>query len=229
MARVCSVVVSDVTPYDEALRVQRELFTARRAGLIDDTLWLVQHPPTITVGRHPGALSHLLVDLESLAARGVALHESDRGGDITWHGPGQLVGYPIFDLHAHYLDIGRYLRDLEGALIQTLADFSVEGKRIPGLTGVWVGDEKIAAIGVKISYWVTMHGFSLNVAPDLSEYNAIIPCGIEDKHVTSLSHILDQPVTMKAVQDSVIRRMSALFRLSVERTSLSDLTRRFAG
>ena len=229
MARVCTVVVSDVTPYDEALRVQRALFTARRAGLIEDTLWLVEHPPTISVGRHPGARSHLLGDEETLAARGITVYDSDRGGDITWHGPGQLVGYPIFDLNAHYLDAGRYLRDLEEALIQTLADFSVEGRRIPGLTGVWVGDEKIAAIGVKISYWVTMHGFSLNVSPDLNEYNAIIPCGLEGRRVTSLARVLDHPVPMKAAQSSVIRRLLALFQLSDERTSLADLTRRFSG
>ena len=229
MARVCTVVVSDSTPYDEALRIQRALFTARRVGLIEDTLWLVEHPSTITVGRHPGARSHLLMDEETLAARGITVYDSDRGGDITWHGPGQLVGYPIFDLHAHYLDAGRYLRDLEEALIQTLADFTVEGRRIPGLTGVWVGDEKIAAIGVKISYWVTMHGFSLNVAPNLTEYNAIIPCGIEGKQVTSLARVLSQPVTVKAVQESIICRMLALFQLSAERTSLADLTRRFSG
>ncbi len=169
---------------------QRELVARRSSGAIRDVLLLLEHPPTYTLGRatKPG---HLLVSEAALAEQGIALIESDRGGDITFHGPGQVVGYPILKLSQHGGDLLRYLRMLEQVLIVALAEYGVAGGRIPGLTGVWVGEEKIAAIGVKLSAsGVTQHGFALNVTTDLRYFQQIIPCGIADKGVTSLERLL---------------------------------------
>ena len=212
--------------YEESLTVQRSLFTARRAGLIDHVFMLLEHPPVYTIGRRYKARDHLLVSEDELASRGIPVYETDRGGDITYHGPGQLVGYPIFDLSAWYQDVFRYLRDLEEVIIRVVADYGIQAERIDGLTGVWVQNEKIAALGIKMSWWVTRHGFSLNVDRDLSMYDHIIPCGIFDKSVTSLSKILESRINMDQVSNHLIRHMASVFEIDFEKITLQQLMKR---
>src|SRR3989454_10805258 len=171
--------------------MQRALVEERRAGRVDDLLLLVEHPHVLTLGvRGDGGRSHVLATSAALAAAGVEVHETGRGGDVTYHGPGQIVGYPIIDLRPDRCDVHRYVRDLEEVLIRTAADYEVAAQRIDGLTGVWVGNEKLAAIGVRIARWVTSHGFALNVGTDLDYFNLIGPCGNKDRGVTSLERLL---------------------------------------
>src|SRR5438067_2123975 len=161
-----------IVPYGEALALQRQLVEERRADAIPDVLLLVEHPYVLTLGvRGDGGRSHILASPDALNARGIQVHEAGRGGDITYHGPGQLVGYPIIDLKPDRCDVHRYVRDLEEVIIRTAADFGVQAGRVDGLTGVWVGRAKLAAIGVRISHWITSHGFPLNVATDLDYFN----------------------------------------------------------
>jgi lipoyl(octanoyl) transferase len=155
---------------------------------------------------------------ESLALRGVALFESGRGGDVTYHGPGQLVGYPILELPQNRRDVHRYVRDLEEVLIGAVAGFGVTAVRLAGLTGIWVGNSKLAAIGVRISRWVTSHGFALNVSTDLSNFESIVPCGITDKGVTSLARLLGRPVDIDEVAEVVVRRFADVFGFTPEAT-----------
>ncbi len=163
--------------YLQALEWQRRMVTARQRGEIPDQLGLLEHPHTITLGRN-GQLRHLLASDEVLDRAGIAFYPTDRGGDVTYHGPGQLVGYPIVDLREWKRDVGAYVRAVEQTIIDTLAEFGIAAGRIPKLTGVWVGERKIAAIGVHISRWVTSHGFALNVNTDLSYFQYIVPCGL---------------------------------------------------
>jgi lipoyl(octanoyl) transferase len=168
-----------LVPYDEALALQRALVDERQRGQLDDLLLLLEHPHVLTLGvRGDGGRRHILASPDQLAGRGVDVHETGRGGDITYHGPGQLVGYPIVDLKPDRCDVHRYVRDLEEVLIRTAGDYGVTAHRAEGLTGVWVGREKLAAIGVRLARWVTSHGFALNVTTDLDYFNLIVPCGI---------------------------------------------------
>jgi len=199
-----------VVPYDEAVELQRQLVEDRRAGRIGDTLLLLEHPPVITLGvKTRGASTHIVASSEQLAAEGVTVHETGRGGDVTYHGPGQLVGYPIFDLRPDRCDVHQYVRDLETVLIHAVAEFGVTAGRVKGLTGVWVGpegrEEKLAAIGVRISRWITSHGFALNVGTDLRHFGLIVPCGITDRGVTSLERLLGRTISMREVEDAVVR------------------------
>jgi lipoate-protein ligase B len=207
--------------YMAAWDVQRALAAARREERAPDLLLLVEHPPTFTIGRGGGA-ANLLASPAEVAALGARVHEVDRGGDITYHGPGQLVGYPIIDLLGRGRDVHRYLRLLEEALIRALADLGVAAGRLPPHTGVWVGDEKVAAIGVKISRGVTLHGFALNVAPDLRHFEAIIPCGIRDKGVTSLERLVGRAPEAALVADRVAAHLGALAGLAWRRLDLRD-------
>ena len=196
--------------YADAVALQADLVPRRRTGEIPDTLLLLEHPHVITLGTSSSP-EHVLLDEATRAARGIELHETGRGGDVTYHGPGQLVGYPILDLKPDRRDLHRYLRDLEGALIDALAHWGVEGRREEGLTGVWTAAGKIAAIGVRVSSgWITSHGFALNVATDLAWFETIVPCGIRDREVTSLSRILGRTVPVEeaipVVADAVARR-----------------------
>lgn len=174
-------------PYGEVLDLQRRLCRARLAGEVtDDLLLLVEHESVVTLGRgwQPASLPLPTAELER---RGIAVFEIERGGDVTWHGPGQLVGYPILDLGGHRQDLHWYLRELEGALIDALAEVGVTAERRPGYTGVWTGGRKIASIGVHVKQWVTFHGFALNVVNDLSAFDLIVPCGIQDVVMTSVA------------------------------------------
>jgi lipoyl(octanoyl) transferase len=176
--------------YAEALDIQRAAAHARIDGsLADDLLLLVEHPPVITTGRSSNA-AHLLFTPDALAARGVELFDVDRGGDVTFHGPGQLVGYPIVDLRGHTEDLHWYLRQLEAALIGALAAFGIPAERRQGLTGVWTAGRKIASIGVHARQWVTWHGFALNVTTDLSYFDLLVPCGIAGVTMTSIEQEL---------------------------------------
>ena len=201
-----------VVPYADASDLQRTLVEERRAGLIPDLLVLLEHPHVITLGvKADSARSHLLATPELLQARGVELHESGRGGDITYHGPGQIVGYPILDLKPDRCDVHKYVRDLEEVMIRVACDFGLEGSRIKGLSGAWVGADKLGAIGVRISRWITSHGFALNVATDLDFFRLIVPCGIESGGVTSLSRATGRPIAMDHAEASVVRHFAAVF------------------
>lgn len=178
----------------------------------ENYLFFVEHPPVFTLGKS-GVAEHLLASAEKLEQTGVQFFKSNRGGDITFHGPGQIVGYPILDLDQFYTDIHRYLREIEEVVIQTISEFGIpDGGRKEGLTGVWVGEEKICAIGVRASRWVTMHGFALNVNTDLQYFNWIVPCGIQDKSVTSMRKILGHEVDDKAVKTVLKRNFEKIFK-----------------
>jgi lipoyl(octanoyl) transferase len=196
-------------PYDEAWALQNRVADERRAGLVPDTLILLEHPHTYTIGRS-GTRDHVFLNEREMAARGITCLDVDRGGDVTYHGPGQLVGYPILDLGPKP-DVGLYLRNLEGCLVDVLADFGIASGRLSGYTGVWIGDRKIAAIGIKVSQGVTTHGFALNVSTDLSLFTHILACGIPDKGVTSMALELGAAPPIPAVEEAVIARFSERF------------------
>ena len=200
-----------LVPYAAALELQDQLVRARRAGEIGDTLLLLEHPHVITLGTS-SSTNHVLLGDEERALLGIELFETGRGGDVTYHGPGQLVGYPIVDLKPDRCDLHRYVRDIEEALIRALARFNLECGRKPGLTGVWLGDEKIAAIGVRVSSgWITSHGFALNVNTNLQFFDSIIPCGIRDHGVTSMHIALGQPMDMTEVSNAVAAEFNGVF------------------
>ena len=199
-------------PYAEASEMQRALVEERRAGNIPDLLLLLEHPHVITLGvKVDAARSHLLATPEVLASRQVEVHESGRGGDITYHGPGQIVGYPILDLRPDRCDVHRYVRDLEEVMMRTAADFGIRTGRIGGLTGAWVGADKLGAIGVRISRWITSHGFAFNVTTDLDFFNLIVPCGIATGGVTSLSRAAGRRVSMAEAEASIARHFGDVF------------------
>lgn len=205
-----------VVPYQEALALQRALVEDRRADRITDTLLLLQHPPVITLGvRGDGGRSNIVASGRRLTELGIDVAETGRGGDVTYHGPGQIVGYPILDLRPDRCDVHRYVRDIEDVMIRTCADYGVTAARIDGLTGAWVGTAKIGAIGVRISRWITSHGFAFNVDTNLDHFNLIVPCGISDKSVTSLRRLVGRDLSMEEVEDSLIRHLSEVFNLSV--------------
>ncbi len=208
-----------VVSYGDALELQKQLVERRKSNEIPDQLLLLEHPPVITLGvKTRNDRTHVVATSEVLEQEGVEIFESGRGGDVTYHGPGQLVGYPIIDLRPDRCDVHRYVRDLEEVLIRVAADFGVSADRLPGLTGAWVGGDKLAAIGVRIARWVTSHGFALNVSTNLAHFNLIVPCGIADKGVTSLARVTGRSLDMDEVADSTARAFAAVFDRSV-RTS----------
>jgi lipoyl(octanoyl) transferase len=196
--------------YGDALRLQESLATVRREGACGDTLLLLEHPPTITLGR-AARPAHILAPPERLRELGLAVVETGRGGDVTYHCPGQLVGYPIVDLSARGRDLHAYMRTLEQALIDALAALGVEARRFRPHTGVWVGDAKIAALGIRVSRWVTTHGFALNVGPDLDGFNLIVPCGIHEYGATSLERVTGRRWTVAEVLPAVVAVFEAYF------------------
>jgi lipoyl(octanoyl) transferase len=198
-------------PYAEGLRLQEELVDRRRAGAVPDQLLLLEHPHVITLGTSSRG-DHVLLDPAQRRLLGIELFETGRGGDVTYHGPGQLVGYPILDLKPDRCDLHRYVRDLEEALLRALADLGLAPRRRAGLSGAWIGDRKIAAIGVRVSSgWITSHGFALNVSTDLRFFDAIVPCGIREYGVTSLAAELAGPVDPAAVRGLVAERLAEVF------------------
>jgi len=200
--------------YGKALEYQRAVARARIAGTIEeDVLLLVEHPPVVTLGRSAKE-RHLLASPELLAARGVELFEVERGGDVTFHGPGQLVGYPIIDLKRHRRDLHWYLRQVEEALIRALDSFGIAGERQAGYTGVWTNNRKIASIGVHARDWVTWHGFALNVSTDLGYFDLIVPCGIPAVTMTSIDREVGKSVGLEPAADAVVSAFASVFSLS---------------
>ena len=200
-----------LVPYGEALDLQKELVEERRAGRVPDLLMLLQHPPVITLGVRRDSRSHITASEGQLAMHGVEVHEAGRGGDVTYHGPGQIVGYPILDLRPDRCDVHRYVRDLEQVMIRVCADYGISAHRVDGFSGAWVGTEKIGAIGVRISRWITSHGFAFNVNTRLEDFQLIVPCGIADRGVTSLGKLLGEELSIEEVEDRFIRRFAEVF------------------
>ena len=215
---LCQVRQLGLLDYRKGLRLQRELVAARKAGTVPDTLLLLEHPHVYTLGRN-AQRANLLVDEERLSQLGAELHETDRGGDIPYHGPGQLVGYPIFDLAQHRRDIAWYMRSLEEVFIRVAKDYGIEADRIAGAPGVWVGNDKLVAMGVHLSRWVTSHGFAFNVSPDLRYFDYIVPCGLKDKGVTSLERLLGRHVPMNEALERTTARMGEVFGLEMQTTA----------
>jgi lipoyl(octanoyl) transferase len=208
--RVCEARWLGLTAYGDGLRLQERAVERLRAGEGDEQLLLLEHPHVFTLGRAADS-SNILADAAQLVAYAIEVHETGRGGDVTYHGPGQLVGYPIVNLKPDRCDVHRYVRDIEEVLIRTVGEYGVTGGRIKGLTGVWVGDEKVAAIGVRIARWVTSHGFALNVNTDLRYFRMIVPCGISDKGVTSLARLTGRALDLREVAAVVTRHFGEVF------------------
>jgi len=208
--RICEARWLGRVGYDDASRLQEAAVRSLAAGEEAETFLLLEHPHVVTLGRGADA-SHVLLDEATRARAGIGIHETGRGGDVTYHGPGQLVGYPILDLAPDRRDVHRYVRDLEEVLIRTVADFGIESSRLAGRTGIWVEGRKLAAIGVRVSRWITSHGFALNVATDLSYFGHIVPCGIADAGVTSILEITGREFDVEIVARSAVRHVGGVF------------------
>jgi lipoyl(octanoyl) transferase len=229
----CYIVDVGLIGYAEAWELQKRLVAARKIGAIADVLLLCEHPHVITLGRN-GKREHLLASEQVLRQKGVEFHSSDRGGDITYHGPGQLVGYPILNLGAIRKDVVWYVRMLEELMIRVTAEFGITSERVAGKTGIWVRgtnnlnapgvtEEKLGAIGVHISRWITSHGFAYNVSTDLRYFDLIVPCGITGRKATSLEKILERAVTRMETVQPVLRNFGEVFGLEMRETSRDDL------
>lgn len=205
-----------VVPYGEGLALQKRLVDERRAGAIPDTLLLLQHPHVLTVGVKKDGRRHILAAPSRLDALGVEVFDTGRGGDVTYHGPGQVVGYPILDLNPDRRDVHQYVRDIEEVMIRACAQYGVTAGRLAGMSGTWVttadrGPEKIGAIGVRISRWITSHGFAFNVATDLSFFDLIVPCGIREHGVTSLERVTGRPCPVPEVERALVGAFAEVF------------------
>jgi len=213
LTRICGLLLPGIVPYKDAVVLQESYVKNIVAGRERETFILLEHPHVITFGRgfHP---ENLLVSPDWLEANGVAVEESGRGGDITYHGPGQVVGYPILNLSGQS-DLHLYLRNLEELMIRCVRDFGIEAGRKPGMTGIWVQDEKLGAIGVRVARWVTSHGFALNVNPDLKYFDYIIPCGIRQHGVTSMKKLLDRDIPVDEIHTCLVRHFEAIFQRKV--------------
>jgi len=226
----CLVVDLGLTPYREAWELQRRAVAARKAGTLPDVLLLCEHPHVITLGRN-GKSEHLRASEHLLRQMNVEFCPTDRGGDITYHGPGQLIGYPILNLAEIRRDVVWYVRQLEEAMIRATGDFGIHATRMDGRTGVWVempgaAEEKLAAIGVHISRWVTSHGFAYNVATDLRYFDLIVPCGIPDKRPTSLERLLGRPVSAAELAPRIAERLGEVFALEMRPAAREALEER---
>ena len=204
-----------LVPYADGLELQRRLVEERKADRIPDTLLLLQHPHVLTIGVKKDGRSHILASPDRLSSLGVEVFETGRGGDVTYHGPGQLVGYPLLNLDPDRRDVHQYVRDLEEVMIRVCADYAIDAGRVLGFSGAWVksegGDEKIGAIGVRISRWITSHGFAFNVATDIEFFNLIVPCGIADRGVTSLAAQLGRAPAMIEVETRFVEQFAHVF------------------
>jgi len=213
--KVCLVCDLGLVDYQKGLLLQERLLNSRKCGAISDVLLLLQHPSVFTMGRS-GIVENIIVPEETLVKEGIPVFHTNRGGDITYHGPGQLVGYPILNLRENGLTVHQYVWDLEEIVIRTLADFGIDGQRISGLRGVWVGRQKICALGLRISREVSMHGFALNVNTNLKYFTYIIPCGITGVSITSVSKLLGHEVKIGEIQENLLRHFSQVFKLTLE-------------
>jgi lipoyl(octanoyl) transferase len=225
--KMCWLVNAGFLPYALACELQRQLVEARKSGAIPDVLLFCEHPHVITLGRS-GKRENLRASERLLTQMNVTFHETDRGGDITYHGPGQIVGYPILDLTAHRRDVRWYVQQLEESMIRATADFKVTAARVEGRHGIWVRqrageEEKLAALGVHLSRWVTSHGFAYNVATDLRYFDLIVPCGIAGKRATSLERVLDRAVSVEEVQPKLAAHFGELFQRNMLRVSRAEL------
>jgi lipoyl(octanoyl) transferase len=224
--KICQIVDIGLVGYAEASALQKRVVAARKAGAIEDVLLVCEHPPVITLGRS-GKPENLLASEHVLKQKGVEFYTTDRGGDITYHGPGQIVGYPILDLGAIRRDVGWYVRTLEEAMIRATVEFAVAAERVAGKTGIWVraggSEEKLAAIGVHISRWVSSHGFAYNVSTDLRNFELIVPCGIADRKATSLEKLLGRSVEKKEVAPRIVKHLGVLLGLEMTEASRQDL------
>jgi len=209
-------------PYERAWELQHRLVKARQEGRLDDVLILLEHEPVITLGRLANA-SHILASADELRKAGITVHRVERGGDVTYHGPGQLVGYPVLSLEKHHLGVSDYMHALEDVLIHTLCDFGVPAHRRAGIIGVWVGEAKIAALGARVERGVTYHGFALNVAPNLEHFALIVPCGLAGTRVTSMQRELGKPVEMQLVRERVTWNFGRVFAVPLEEATIAQL------
>ena len=206
-----------LVPYADGLELQRALVEERRAGRIPDTLLLLQHPHVVTIGVKKEGRSHIVATPAQLAARGVEVFDTGRGGDVTYHGPGQIVGYPILDLNPDRRDVHKYVRDLEEVMIRVCADYDLAAGRVKGMSGAWIRDAKIGAIGVRISRWITSHGFAFNVTTDVDFFNLIVPCGISDRGVTSLAKEIGRTPELAEVENRFVEQFASVFERAVEK------------
>lgn len=211
--------------YKEVWELQKRIHLCKRSGITDDVIITVEHEPVYTLGK-TGSRDHILISDDEMKEKGISYYEIDRGGDITYHGPGQLVVYPILDLNHYYKDTHRYLRDIEETVILTLKDLGINGYREEEFTGVWVNGEKICAIGIKVSRWITMHGLALNVNNDLSYFDKIIPCGIFHKGVTSIEKVLKRNIDTKIIKARLVENFSSVFGIKeTEKISIDSLNK----
>ncbi len=224
MTSLCRVYDLGVVEYEESLRLQDELVSARIAGDIPDVILFLQHPPVFTIGAS-GSEANIIASRDLLDSEGISVLHIDRGGDITYHGPGQLMGYLIFDLKANGRGIHQYVRNLEEVVIRTLDAFSIPAYRYPQCPGVWVGQGKICALGIRVSRWVTKHGFALNVNTDLEYFNYIIPCGITDRRVTSMSRLLGRDIALEDVTSCMLEQCAQVFNTDIRQGSVEELNR----
>jgi lipoyl(octanoyl) transferase len=222
----CLTIDVGLIGYAEAYALQKRIVSARKAEAIEDVFLFCEHPHVITQGRN-GKRQHLLVSENVLRQKGVEYYETSRGGDITYHGPGQIVGYPILNLSAIRRDVVWYVRTLEEAMIRATAEFGITAERVAGKTGIWVRagntEEKLAAIGVHISRWVTSHGFAYNVSTDLRNFDLIVPCGITDRKATSLEKLLGRNVEQKEVAPRIAKHLGELLGLEMKESSRAEL------
>lgn len=228
--KICHIIDLGLIGYAEAWKLQNRVVTTRNAGLIEDVLLLCEHPHVITLGRN-GKRENLLASEQVLRQKNVEFHASDRGGDITYHGPGQIVGYPILNLGAIRRDVGWYMRSLEEVMIRASAGLGISAGRVAGKTGIWVrasaneddAEEKLGAIGVHLSRWVTSHGFAYNVATDLRYFDLIVPCGIAGRKATSLEKLLDRAVTREEAMQPLVRNFAEVFAFEMREMSAAEL------
>src|SRR6266436_1106576 len=226
LVKICQIIDLGLIGYAEAYALQQRVVAARKAGAIEDVLLLCEHPHVITQGRN-GKRENLLASEHVLRQKGVEFHATDRGGDITYHGPGQIVGYPILNLGAIRRDVVWYVRMLEEVMIRATAEFGISAERVAGKTGIWVRagntEEKLAAIGVHISRWVTSHGFAYNVSTDLRNFDLIVPCGIADRKATSLEKLLGRDMEQKEVALRIAKHLGELLGRDIKETSRKEL------
>jgi len=215
LTKVCLVCDLGLIDYREGLLLQEKLLNSRKSGAIADVLLLLQHPSVFTIGRS-GIVENIIVPKETLVKEGISVFHTNRGGDVTYHGPGQLVSYPILNLREDGLTAHQYVWNLEEVVIRTLADFGIGGQRVSGQRGVWVGEEKVCALGLRVRGEVSMHGFALNVNTNLKYFTYIIPCGITGVSITSVSKLLGHEVEIDEIQKSLLRHFSQVFRLTLE-------------